>query len=142
MSNFVSKSGVPATPTPKLFYVYDSGRNPGECTHVGDDCKLIRAEIDNSSGDSDIWLKGYNRNLAAGTPVLESSVPEIWLYCAAGATLTYAPGELMGYYEAQANWTFSLGLWYFISTVGGTAGASTDIPTTAPTVKMLVKITP
>ena len=132
MSNVARSAEVPAT-YDLLKFVYDGGNNPGEPVEWLPESVFMSLEIDNSAGTELVFVKLFD---SASTPTLGGTAPTLSLPCAAGATVSYMVADEV----LQGNGPyFTDGIWYTISTEGGSAGTASDIPTTAPTVRMLAR---
>lgn len=132
MSNVARKSKPPIEYS-ELEYVIDAGSNPGEAVEwLDSECRISLVEIDNTTGSELVFLKMYNTSSA---PTLGGTAPVMCVPCPAGSSVAYVvSAELLS--GGTDGPHFDTGLWYTISTKGGTAGTASDIPSVAPTVRM------
>ncbi len=137
MPNPPRSSTIPIVADDQKF-IYDNGNNPGAATYIYDTATgaagtLYMLDIDNTASSELIFVRFWDANNAS-MPSVGTDVPDLCLPCPPLTRLSYTfcRGD---YSEPQPE--FDNGLWYNVSTINGSTGGPTDIPTVPPVLRIL-----
>ena len=124
--------------------LYDNGSNPGAATYIRDDASAAAGvlqilDIDNTASSELIFVRFWDANNASA-PTVGTTVPHLCLPCPPLTRLSYTFCGTFGS-TAMVQPSFDNGLWYNVSTVNGSTGSSTDVPTVPPVLRMLYLMT-